>query len=309
MKILKIITLQLILTIILIPNISFCDEIKLIPSGNVVSAELYTDHPYIIKNIGDKNNTLQKNDIILSIKYGINKTYDLDEIYELMKIQNKKLCVTILRNGSKTDKTITSDILREYVLSNRIECGWTVTAIDMHGKYVATAHGLYIGGNIHYTSINNAKIYETIYVQDVKSTKDEIGYLEITPSDEIIGSVDSISKYGTKGTYYNFEYDDSKALEISKPKVGKAYVYCESPITNKLDYHEIEILDVMSSRSSIKIKDKSLINIRGGGVRGMSGSPIIQNNKIVGALSHINDYDTTTGYMTDISYMLNPSLK
>ena len=65
----------------------------------------------------------------------------------------------------------------------------------------------------------------------------------------------------------------------------------------------------MSSRSSIKIKDKSLINLRGGGVRGMSGSPVIQNNKIVGALSHINDYDTTTGYMTDISYMLNPSLK
>ena len=56
--------------------------------------------------------------------------------------------------------------------------------------------------------------------------------------------------------------------------------------------------------TNIKIIDQDLINHTGGVIQGMSGSPIVQNGKIIGALSHVDEHDPKYGYGLFITYML-----
>ena len=77
----------------------------------------------------------------------------------------------------------------------------------------------------------------------------------------------------------------------------RQYIYCKTPVTNELKLHEIEITKVGKESSQIKIVDENLIKYRGGAVVGMSGSPIIQDNKIVGGLRSIVIKNPTRGYI------------
>ncbi len=92
-------------------------------------------------------------------------------------------------------------------------------------------------------------------------------------------------------------------------KAGKAYILSTLDGTQPVKY-EIEISDIrLSSMSNkcftIKVTDKALLEKSGGIVQGMSGSPIIQNGKLVGAVTHVLINDPTTGYGIFIENMLN----
>ena len=72
----------------------------------------------------------------------------------------------------------------------------------------------------------------------------------------------------------------------------------------------ISIVKVDSNESKnrnfvIKVTDKNLLKISGGIVQGMSGSPILQNGKIIGAVTHVFINDPTRGYGIEIDKMLN----
>jgi len=111
-----------------------------------------------------------------------------------------------------------------------------------------------------------------------------------------------------KGHYNNFKYNPNEALSIAKPKVGRAYILCSDSITNELKLHEIEITAVDNDLSSIKVLDDSLIRFRGGIVKGMSGSPVIQDNKIVGGVRSTKISNTKEGHISNIDNMLGISL-
>ena len=92
-------------------------------------------------------------------------------------------------------------------------------------------------------------------------------------------------------------------------RAGKAYIYCTLDGTTPQKY-EIEISEIRKDSTSnkcfnIKVTDKALLEKSGGIVQGMSGSPIIQNGKIVGAVTHVLVNDPTAGYGIFIENMLN----
>ena len=83
-------------------------------------------------------------------------------------------------------------------------------------------------------------------------------------------------------------------------KNGEAYIICTLDGTGPQKY-SIKISDIDRNADgnkcfSVKITDKRLIEKTGGIVQGMSGSPIIQNGKLVGAVTHVLINDPTTGY-------------
>ena len=91
-------------------------------------------------------------------------------------------------------------------------------------------------------------------------------------------------------------------------KEGRAYIWSTLEGSTPKRY-EIEISNIDRSAAagkcfSVKVTDKALIDASGGIVQGMSGSPIIQNGKLIGAVTHVMINDPTAGYGIFIENML-----
>lgn len=96
-------------------------------------------------------------------------------------------------------------------------------------------------------------------------------------------------------------------MDIKDAKLGRAYIYTVLN-ENEVKQFAIEITDI-DVNADIKnihfaIVDEELIKAAGGIVQGMSGSPIIQNGKILGAVTHVIIDDVKTGYGISIKTML-----
>ena len=90
-------------------------------------------------------------------------------------------------------------------------------------------------------------------------------------------------------------------------KLGGAHIFCT--VNDKTEKYSAEIVKIGNKDSEqknfvIKITDKRLLDATGGIVQGMSGSPIIQNGKLVGAITHVLVNDPTKGYGIFIENML-----
>ena len=130
-----------------------------------------------------------------------------------------------------------------------------------------------------------------------------IGSLEVNTEVGVFGSIkkDRIDKLGNI-------YEVGKKSEV---KAGEATIISTVKNGKKAEY-KVEIYDIDQSSTGsksfkIRVKDPALVAITGGIVRGMSGSPIIQNGKLIGAVTHVLVNDPTTGYGIFIENMLNTS--
>ena len=92
-------------------------------------------------------------------------------------------------------------------------------------------------------------------------------------------------------------------------QTGKAKIICTLE-NNKTEEYEIEIQKVFTNNNTdnksmiIKVTDQKLIEKTGGIIQGMSGSPIIQNDRFVGAVTHVMVNDPTMGYGVFADMML-----
>ena len=98
--------------------------------------------------------------------------------------------------------------------------------------------------------------------------------------------------------------DLSQEMKVAKRDeitLGKATIYCNLNGTDKKEY-EIEIEKIFINNNTdnksmlIKVTDEDLLNQTGGIIQGMSGSPLIQNGKFIGAITNVLVNDPTQGY-------------
>lgn len=171
-------------------------------------------------------------------------------------------------------------------------------------KYACLGHAIMSqDGNI--VRIDGGKIYNAYISGSVKGKIGKAGELNGTFSTKSvsIGTISQNSKFGNYGTFSG-KTDKLKRIQIggrASVRPGKAQIY--STVTGcEPEYYDIEIikLNEQSSPSDksmvIRITDGKLISATGGIVQGMSGSPIIQNGKLVGAVTHVFTSDPTKGY-------------
>ena len=106
------------------------------------------------------------------------------------------------------------------------------------------------------------------------------------------------------------EKEKYPVCKSSDVKEGKAYIVATVDGEGRKRY-EIEIFDIVKDGKdknfSVRITDEALLAKTGGIVQGMSGSPIIQNDKIIGAVTHVLVNDPARGYGIFIENMLNAS--
>ena len=112
-----------------------------------------------------------------------------------------------------------------------------------------------------------------------------------------------------KGNFYNYNCNfDLPLIEIGKRddiKVGDAYILFQSKEGN-IEPYEIKIEKIIKEENNmlIKVVDDKLIDYTGGIVKGMSGAPIIQNNKLIGSLTYVFKHNSKKGYGIFIDEML-----
>lgn len=106
------------------------------------------------------------------------------------------------------------------------------------------------------------------------------------------------------------KYSCEKIPIARKNEIEKGQAYIASAISGELENYEIEILEINMNPGNnnkgmiIKVVDEKLLKLTNGIIQGMSGSPIVQNGKIIGAVPHVFVNDPTKGYGIFIETML-----
>ena len=134
-------------------------------------------------------------------------------------------------------------------------------------------------------------------------TNDECGELYLNCECGVFGRLDK-SKLDGRATLpiaTRTDVHDGEAKIISTVKNGKKCEYA-------VKLYDIDKTSEGTKSFKVKVTDKALLAMTGGIVRGMSGSPIIQDGKLVGAVTHVMVADPTEGYGIFIENMLNASL-
>lgn len=282
------------------------NDVKLYPSGEIVYVQGFFKNNMVVEVL-NKESKLKEKDVILNITLKNGQALDCnneEDMVNLFKKSKETIKVVYKRNGEVNKENMTSDDLRNVMITGMAGYMCTITAIDENGNFVGLAHNVNMNpkNNLGFRSSN---VYKTSYVKSKKGKLLKPGNIVASPVNEKIGEIYSYGQYGVKGQMdENYDLNNIKPMNIARPKEGKAYIYCKSPVSNELKMHEIEILNVGERTSKIKVIDEDLIEHRGGIIRGMSGSPVIQDEKIIGGVRSVSRLNDKIGHISNIDWML-----
>lgn len=210
-------------------------------------------------------------------------------------------------------------------IRNNMQGIGTLTYIDReNNSYGALGHGINDIDTNELMEIKNGSIYNASIIDIVKGKVNKpgelvgvinhscdyrLGNLKYNTKCGIFGDVDKKDINSVTTPLYNDSLKDEYEIALKQDiKVGRAKIRTEVDDTIK-DYDiVIEKINRHSLKGNknfiIRVTDIDLLNLTGGIVQGMSGSPIIQNNRIVGALTHVFINNPTRGYGIFIDNML-----
>ena len=296
-----------------------------IPVGNIAGLKLYTNGVLVVgmSEIEGKDNRkykpyentqIQEGDTIIQINENIiNSTQDLIE--EVNKSKGENVNIKYI-HGEET-KECSIEPVKSY--DNQYKLGlWvrdsaagvgTVTFYEPETKsFGALGHGITDIDTQQLINIASGEFVTTRILDIEKGEAGIPGRIQGTvENQENIGTIYKNTKFGIYGIVDNLSslnIDSSKEMELAlrdEIQTGKATILCSLDNRNVQEY-EIEIEKIFKENNydnksmKIKITDPRLIEKTGGIIQGMSGSPIIQNGKFVGAVTHVLVNDPTQGY-------------
>ncbi len=307
-------------------KLSSYKNIKLYPGGMPFGIKFFTSGVLVVGldqsieiNPAYNAGIRQKDIIIKAEGKDISCCTDLTKIIEAC--EGKEIEITFLRNNREyTTRLI--PILSEK--DNKYKSGimirdsgagiGTVTFIDPETcMFGGLGHGICDNESGELIPIQRGSISDVIINGIVKGVAGDPGEIKGYFQASKTGSVLSNNECGIFGIFNEIPKNImSEPLSLglkNDVKEGKAYIYTTLD-TNKIEKYEIEISAInrnseKSKSFTVTVTDPALLEKTGGIVQGMSGSPIIQNGKLVGAVTHVLINDPTTGYGIFIENMLN----
>ena len=271
----------------------------------------------------EKDGVLKIGDIILEINNTeVLTTDDVSLIINKKENKDKELFVKVLRDSkeivleTKPIYDIRSDIYRLGVWVKDDASGiGTLTFVDSNLRFGALGHPICDNDTKTIINIRDGKLYNCSVMGVNKSKggvpgeirglflegKDEQGYIEKNNEFGVFGELSKDSSL----IELTEEYEIGGRLTV---KPGKAQIRCCVDGEN-IKMYDIEIIKTNYQNYSndksmvIRVTDLDLINKTGGIVQGMSGSPIIQNGRLVGAVTHVFVNDPTKGFGVYLDWM------
>ena len=314
----KIIVFHLILLLILPINI-FAYSDKIILGGETIGIKVNSNGVYVVGFYEVNNKMIAEEsgfkigDIIKSINnQDINNINDLNNII----IDNKEYNFRVIRNNKNIDLKLQleeeNNIYKTGLyVKDTIYGSGTMSYIDPETKvFGSLGHEIMETSSYKKFELNEGEIYKAEVNSIKKSTNNTTGEKNTTiNSNEIVGEIYSNEINGIYGIY-TAEINNKNLYEIAKPnEIAKGKAYIETVINkDKVERFEIRIdtIDEGNLTKNIKftITDNKLLEKTGGIIQGMSGSPIIQNNKIIGAVNYVIVNEKEQGYGIFITTML-----
>ncbi|NLX62870.1 MAG: SpoIVB peptidase [Tissierellia bacterium] len=315
-------------------DVNVVDRIELVPGGNAIGVRLNTKGVLVVAVTdvlgidGNRYNPakdagIKPGDSILEINDV--KVKDAEHVVKILnELKEDKVKIKLNRNNInyevevKPVKSMQDNCYRLGIWVRDKTAGvGTLTFYDKETKtFGALGHGITDMDTGNLLSVENGKILNAKIASIEQGKKGSPGEIKgvFYETEKELGKIYKNSSFGIFGII-NDEFINSnkqKPLPIGfkeEVKLGKAYIL--STINdNKVEKFEIEIIKKQaqthpdSKSMTIKITDERLLEKTGGIVQGMSGSPIIQDNKIIGAVTHVFVNDPTKGYGIYIEWML-----
>lgn len=303
------------------------------PSGECIGVKLYSKG-IIVTGFTDFDTSeglcvspgavagLKSGDIITAIN-GV-ETSSINEFTGIADTAGE--CVLDVKRGEKVFKLKVSPQLCTdghkrlgiYVKNSIAGVGTMTFSTKADGQFAALGHGISDSDTGVLLPIQRGTLYKADIIDIKKGTRGNPG--------EIIGALSDDNLMGectsnTNGGIYGILYDNTpkgRAMTVApkgEVKEGKATLICTVDESGEPREYTVEILSVnrlsqnKTKSFSIKVTDEKLLKKTGGIVQGMSGSPIIQNGKLVGAVTHVFVNDPTRGYGIFIENMLSEAEK
>lgn len=198
----------------------------------------------------------------------------------------------------------------------QLECG-TLTFYEPSSQMFATlGHGIVDIDTTELIKIANGELVTTNILNITRGEKGNPGEIRGSiDSSYTIGEITKNTSFGVYGklnntSYLNIQKDNEMEVALREEiQTGDAQIICELE-NGKKEYYNIKIQKIYTTNNKdnksmlIKITDKNLIEKTGGIIQGMSGAPIVQNGKFVGAITHVLVNDPTMGYGVFADLML-----
>ena len=310
-------------------SVSVIKDKRLMPAGTPVGIFVETDGVLVIdigsfynvegKKISPAKDYLEPGDYIHKIDGEIVKNKK-DLIKRIANCKGENLSVEITRE----DVTYTMNLnpikneageykLGIWVRDNAQGIG-TLTFIDEEGKFGALGHGINDIDTANLMELKKGGLYKTDIISIKKGEGGNPGELTGVIAYAEKYKLGTISQNSIEGIYGRMNFssmDTDDLLPIGlKQEIKKGPAQILSTISGEKILYNIEIINIYPENDNInrgleiKVTDPVLLELTGGIVQGMSGSPIIQDGKLVGAVTHVLVNDPTRGYGIFIENML-----
>ena len=304
-------------------------RLKLSPGGNTFGIKFFTDGVLVIGLTDVKTSDgsicpakvsgIEVGDVIKSIN-GTKITGAEMLIKDIEDSQGSSINFVITRNGQEITTNLKPILSIE---TNSYKAGlWirdstagigTVTFIDKKTNiFAGLGHGICDVDTGILMPLGKAAVVDVNITGINKGVVNNPGELKGNFSSIREGFLTANTEVGVFGLYDSQPDNLQDEIPIALKndiKTGKAFIYCTID-GNTVDKYEIEILKLNKNNSDcknmlIKVTDERLLETTGGIVQGMSGSPIIQDGKLIGAVTHVLLNDPSKGYAIFIENMLS----
>ena len=297
----------------------FAYSTEIIPGGETLGLHINNEGVLIVgyyKVNGDYiNKNLEIGDKVTKVNgvtiEDVNNMVDLIDKY----MEDNRVTVTFVRDDEEQETELELSYFNGnyrtglYVKSFIVGVG-TLTYIDPETNvFGLLGHVINESKTNHRIEVKTGNAYNAKIENFTRSANGSVGSKNATIlEEELFGTIEKNTNYGVFG--FNKQKLDKKTMKVAtldEVKTGKAYIYTTNQ-EDEIKAYEIKILDVDKKSKEknfyIEIVDEDLLSMSGGIVQGMSGSPIIQEDKIIGAVTRVLVDDVKKGYGISIITML-----
>ena len=305
---------------------------SVIPSGQPIGIYVKMKGIYVIDtgdfmtqdNIAAEpcKDKLQSDDYIIDVNGDeISRKKDFTQMVQ--ESEGTPLSFTVLRGDEERTVTVTPVKALDGTykigawIRDSLQGVGTMTFMEEDGDYGALGHAVRDADTNELIQISSGTLYETKIVSISPGKSGEPG--EITgliqyEKSKQIGDIEGNTIAGIYGCVTKKDWAESsfhQPMEVAlkqEIELGEAYII--SGITGTCEKYAVEIIDIKYNSSenkkaiTLRVTDEKLLELTGGIVQGMSGSPIIQNEKLIGAVTHVLVNEPEKGYGIFIESML-----